>query len=74
MVFFFVEFVDLAEPVHVELPDERLNLPMAEVNGQHLVLKGLWIFNMDFGTVLAPTYNILELVFLNNSRNTSSIE
>jgi len=71
---FFVEFVDFAEPVHVQLAYEGLDLAVAEVDWQHLVLQSFRALNMYFRTVLAPANDILELIFLSRLGRTSNIE
>jgi hypothetical protein len=65
MMLFLVEFVDLAEPVHVQLSDERFDLPVPEIHRQHLVFKSLGVLDVNLAVVLTPAYDVFELVFLN---------
>lgn len=67
MVAFFLDFVDLAEAVHVQLPHERLDLVVAEESRQHGLLQLLLVFDENLTVVLTPADNVLEFVSLSGS-------
>lgn len=62
MVLLFVQLVDFAESVHVQLPDEGLDLFVAEIERQHLVFEGVGVFDLDLGRVRTPADDIFKFV------------
>lgn len=64
MILLLIELIDLAEPIHVELPNKGLNLAMPEVDREDLLLQSLGVLDMNLTVVLGPANYILEFVFL----------
>lgn len=59
-----VHLVDLTEPVHIELSDERFDLVVPEEHRQHDLLQFLLVLYKDFVIGLAPADDLLVLIFL----------
>ena len=67
-VFLFLgDFVDLPEPVHVELPDEALDLLVPEVGGKNDILHFFVILDVHLTAIGSPADDVLELLFLENN-------
>jgi hypothetical protein len=56
--------VDLTEPVHVQLSNERLYFIVTEKQRKDRLLQSLLILNKNLTVVLTPTYNVLKFIFL----------
>lgn len=70
VVAFLDQLDHLTEAVHVELPDERLHVSVAEEARQHLVLQLLGLLDEDLG-VATPCQVVAILVLLNGGVVTS---
>lgn len=64
VMLFLIEFIHFAESVHVQLTDERLNLPVPEVDRKHFFLESFGVFDVNLTIVLGPANNILKFIFL----------
>lgn len=64
VLFFFSDFVDLAEPVHVELTYETFNFFVSEVGWQDDILHLFLVFDVNFRTIDSPADDVLELFLL----------
>ena len=66
-------FAGFVEAVHVELPDEGVNVPVPKKTGQNLSLKGIGIPNRELFSWRKPVYDMMELRILSGLRLTSRI-
>ena len=64
MFLFLGDFIDLTEPIHVQLSDKALNFLVSKVGGQDNVLHFFLILDVDLKTIPSPADNILELLFV----------
>lgn len=55
-------FAGLMEAVHIELPDEAVNVPMPEIFREDMVLKLIDFFDGELTSVGHPMYNGLILL------------
>lgn len=59
-----VFFACLMEPIHVELPDETVDVPMPEVFGQHNLLELVDVLDDELAAVRRPKDYFVELCIL----------
>ena len=68
-----IRMPDLAEAVHVELPDEGGEIPVFEVAGQNLLGKFADVFYVKWIAGRCPAQNGLQLTVLPKPTRTSTI-
>lgn len=56
-------FAALVEAIHVELADERIDVPVAEVFGEDMVLKGVNLFDGELAPIGHPVDDSFVLSF-----------
>lgn len=56
----------LMEAIHIELPDEAVNVPMPEIFGEDMILKLIDFLDGKLTTVGHPMYNGLILLIFQN--------
>lgn len=61
MLPFLPDLIDLTKSVHVELPNEALDLLVPKVDGQDEILHFFLILDFDLKPVAGPTDHVLEL-------------
>ena len=66
-------FAGFMEAVHVELPNEGVNIAMPEERGQYFLFEGLDVPDRELLARGQPLYNVLEGRLLNGRRVTSRI-
>lgn len=70
---FSVVFTGLVKPVHIKLPDEAIDFPMAEIFREDDFLELVDVFNDEISTGGSPEYNFGILVVLNKQTITFKI-
>lgn len=63
----------LVEVIHIELPNERCEVLMSEVDGEDLFLELFDVLDVEIGACLTPEDDRGVLVFLNRCKGTSNI-
>ena len=61
------------EAIHIELTNERMNIPMSEESGKYFLLKSLNVLDGKFLTGRQPLNNMFKVRLLNEMEVTSRI-